>query len=551
MTEEVLLERGCYYDSARLMAVARELRAVPGVVDAEVMMGTAMNRALLADTGFSKANLDAAGPMDLVVAVRADPAAAIDAVRTRLAALLSGREAAPSASSASGGPPNLLDTLTAHPAAGLVSIAVPGAYAAFLAHRALDAGRSVFLFSDNVPVADEVALKRRAVEAGLLMMGPDCGTAILAGVGLGFANRVPRGPVGIVGASGTGTQEVSCSLAHAGIGVSHAIGTGSRDLSHEVGGLMTEMGVDLLAADEATKVVVVVAKHPHAEVAARLHAVFSALGKQVIVRYLGEAGRGRVDGVIYAGSLDEAAAAAAAAVIQAGGGDGSRAESVAVPAGSGAVDGSPPGAGALSDPKSLSAADALSLVRTPARTSGLTGAAPPSVTGRLVGLFGGGSLAAEAAHVLAGCGLPTSTPASALRAGRALPGHGHLVVDTGDDVYTVGRPHPMIDQTARCELIRAIGGDPEVGLLLLDLVLGDGSHPDPAPEIAVAVREARRRRATPLAVVCSVCGTTADPQGLRRQEQVLREAGIEVTATAAQAAALAASLLGAGAGRTA
>ena len=258
MTEEVFLERGCYYDSARLMAVARELRSVSGVADAEVMMGTAMNRALLADTGFSKTSLDAAGPMDLVVAVRAGSAEAIAAVKTRLAALLSGREASGAALSAasrsgeSGCPASLGDILTAHPAAGLVSIAVPGAYAAFLAHRALDAGRSVFLFSDHVPVADEVALKRRAVEAGLLVMGPDCGTAILSGVGLGFANRVPRGPVGIVGASGTGTQEVSCILARAGVGISHAIGTGSRDLSHDVGGLMTEMGVKLLAADEVT-----------------------------------------------------------------------------------------------------------------------------------------------------------------------------------------------------------------------------------------------------------------------------------------------------------
>ena len=224
----------------------------------------------------------------------------------------------------------------------------------------------------------------------------------------------------------------------------------------------------------------------------------------MIVRYLGETGRGVVDGVIYADSLDEAADAAA---VHACGGH----------------------------------------WRAPAITPSSTG--PNGAAGRLVGLFGGGSLAAEAAHVLAGHGLPTGTPESALRAGRALPGDGHLIVDTGDDVYTVGRPHPMIDQTARCDLIRAIGGDPGVGLLLLDLVLGDGSHADPAPEIAEAVIHARRSRATPLAVVCSVCGTAADPQGLLRQEQVLREAGIEVTATAAQAASRASGLLGAGVGR--
>jgi succinyl-CoA synthetase alpha subunit len=530
MTEEVILERGCYHDSARLMAVARALRAVSGVIDAEVMMGTAMNRALLADAGFPRDELAAARPMDLVIAVRADSVEAVGAVRTRLATLLSGRDVSSTKDDGTSGSENLPDALAAHPEAGLVSIAVPGVYAAFVAHRALDAGRSVLLFSNNVAIADEVALKRRAVEAGLLLMGPDCGTAILAGVGLGFANRVPRGTVGIVGASGTGTQEVSCILARAGVGISHAIGTGSRDLTHEVGGLMTESGVGLLAADEMTRVVVVVAKHPHAEVAARLHRVFADLGKPVIVRYLGEAGRGVIDGVVYAGSLDVAAAAAVAL---------DRGEAWRP-------------AEVKSVPTGPSPESGLSTVIGPPHGSGrsaVTG--PPSVTGRLVGLFGGGSLAAEAAHILACHGLSTSTPEAALRAGRPLPGDGHLIVDTGDDVYTVGRPHPMVDQTVRCDLIRATGGDAGVGIVLLDLVLGDGAHPDPAPEIAGAVDRARRGRTTPLAVVCSVCGTTADPQGLHRQEQVLREAGIEVTATAAQAAILASRLLGAGAGRMA
>jgi FdrA protein len=285
-----------------------------------------------------------------------------------------------------------------------------------------------------------------------------------------------------------------------------------------------------------TRVVVVVAKHPHAEVAARLHGVFAGLGKPVIVRYLGGAGRGGIDGVMYAGSLDEAAAVAAA---HARGGTWRPAEVAPAPAGPS------PGSG------SEVAADLSTGTGSGAGMDAVPGSGSPPVAGRLVGLFGGGSLAAEAAHILAGHGLPTSTPEVVLRAGRPLPGDGHLIVDTGDDVYTVGRPHPMVDQTVRCDLIRTAGGDPGVGIVLLDLVLGDGAHPDPAPEIAEAVGYARRRRTTPLAVVCSVCGTTADPQGLQRQEQILREAGIEVTTTAAQAAMLAARLLGAGAGRTA
>ncbi len=528
MTQEVILERGCYYDSARLMAVARALRSVTGVADAEVMMGTAMNRALLKDVGFAGAELDTAGPMDLIIAIRAESSEAVGEARNLLATLLSGREAlsggeaGPAATTRSGGPVALPHVLAAHPAASVVSIAVPGDYAAFVAHRALDSGRSVFLFSDNVSIAEEVALKSRAVEDGLLLMGPDCGTAILAGVGFGFANRVPRGPVGIVGASGTGTQELSCLLARAGIGISHAIGTGSRDLSREVDGRMTELGVRLLAADEMTQVIVVVAKHPHPDVAARLHRVFADLGKRVVARYLGEPGPGARDGVFYADSLSEAAAAAMLHV---------RCRPGPVTRRGPASPGPPSVAGLPSSRLALATPE--------------SGSESPAIAGRLVGLFGGGSLAAEAAHVLAGHGLSISAPQAALRPGEPPPGTDHLVIDTGDDVYTVGRPHPMVDPTVRCGLIGCAGADPGVGVLLLDLVLGDGAHPDPAPEIAAAVRRAREGRAHPLAVVCSVCGTLDDPQGLLRQEQTLHDAGIIVTATAAEAAEVAAGLLGA------
>src|SRR5580704_9603583 len=95
------------------------------------------------------------------------------------------------------------------------------------------------IFSDNVPIAEEASLKHEARERGLMVMGPDCGTAIIGGVPLAFANAVPRGDIGIIGASGTGIQEVSTLIARAGRGVRHAIGTGGRDMHAEVGGLTT------------------------------------------------------------------------------------------------------------------------------------------------------------------------------------------------------------------------------------------------------------------------------------------------------------------------
>lgn len=506
MSTLVLVRAGCYQDSARLMQVSRELAAVPGVTEAVAMMGTETNRRLLADAGFPKEELAGATPLDMIVALRAQSPEALDTVQAALDGLLAGRGASvASGGVAAGGgrPRTVAEALEAHPDANLVSVAVPGLYAAFVAHRALDAGRSVFLFSDNVSIADEVALKRRASDRGLLVMGPDCGTAILSGVGLGFANRVERGPVGIVGASGTGIQELSCLLDRKGVGISHAIGTGSRDLSEAVDGMMTEAGLALLARDPETRCVLLVAKHPAESVARRLHVVLAKLGKPVTVRYLGEPARGAVDGVVYAGSLDEAAESAAKCV------------------------------GARPSPE-VAASVEPEEGPGPGQSSGQV---------RLVGLFGGGSLAAEARCVLAASGLETVVPAEKLSGHAPLP-PGNLIVDTGDDAYTVGRPHPMVDQTVRCELIRAAGADLSVRVLLLDLVLGDGAHPDPAPELVSCVVAARAARGgRPLAVVVSVCGSRRDPQGTARQEDLLRRAGIHVASSAARAAAEAAALL--------
>jgi FdrA protein len=505
VNDRVVVRKGSYHDSARLMAVARELQAIDGIEAAEVMMGTPANRELLAAAGFAATDLGGATPMDMVVALRAARPEALEEAERTLAELLAGGGGAVGAVREDERPGSVAEAVAFRPQANLVSIAVPGAYAAFVAHRALDAGRHVFLFSDNVPLADEVALKRRGVEAGLLVMGPDCGTAIVAGCGLGFANRVPRGPVGIVGASGTGIQEVSCLLAQAGVGVSHAIGTGSRDLSAEVGGVMAEMALRALGDDPGTGVVVLVAKHPDAGVAARLHGVLAGLGKPAVVRYLGEEPREPSNAVRYAATLDEAAGIAVALV---------RGEAAPTPA-------------------------------MPVRADERAGA--DAIRGRLIGLFGGGSLAAEAQLVLRRRGVVATAPAEPLRPDRPILGSNNLIVDLGDDAYTVGRPHPMVDQSLRCALIEKSAGDPGVAVVLLDLVLGDGAHRDPAPEIAAAVARGRGARGeAPLAVVCSLCGCESDPQGLTRQEAALCAAGITVATSAAQAAAVAAARLGAG-----
>src|SRR5690606_14776291 len=125
----------------------------------------------------------------------------------------------------------------------------PGVYAAFEAFRALENNLNVMMFSDNVTVEDEIKLKDLAVKKDLLMMGPDCGTAIINGVGLCFANKIKRGPIGLVAASGTGLQEVTVLIDQFGGGISQAIGVGGRDLSKDVMGRMTLHAINALNAD--------------------------------------------------------------------------------------------------------------------------------------------------------------------------------------------------------------------------------------------------------------------------------------------------------------
>ena len=498
MTVRIVVQQGTYHDSAFLMQVARKMQERPGIEEAVVLMGTPMNRDLLTQAGFDGSALADVGPMDLVVALRGE-AEALEEAETEVGALLSGQGRSGAGERTKRRLRSLREAAEERPDAAVVSIAVPGEYAAHVAHDALDAGRHVFLFSDNVALEDEVALKERGRAAGLLVMGPDCGTSILSGVRFGFANRVPRGPVGIVGPSGTGIQEISCILANAGVGVSHAIGTGGRDMKEAVGGGMSEMALRMLAEDEDTQVVVLVAKSPGEAVTAHFDEVLDSLGKPAVVRYLGQVPRQGRPNVCYTATLDEAAVVAAERV----GGH--------VQAGEGA---------------DISAVASEIL------------AGREHIAGRLVGLFGGGSLAAEARLCLARHGLPSTVPDGPLD--DSTVADGHLIIDVGEDFYTRGRPHPMVDQAARLELIEAVGRDPSVGLLLLDVVLGDGAHPDPAPELAEGIEALGE--SGPL-VVCSVSGAPADPQGKQRQETTLAQAGVLVMPTAAGAATLAALLI--------
>lgn len=491
--------RSAYHDSVTLMRLTRDMEAVSGVRRAAAMMGTPQNRAVLRDAGLLTGVGEASGPTDLVIAVAAESEAAARAAEALARTTLTARpiEAARSVVR----PRTLASALHGLPEASLALVSVPGPYAGAEARKALEAGLHVMLFSDHVPLETEIELKRLAIARGLFLMGPDCGTAIIAGVPLGFANAVPRGRIGIAAASGTGVQEVSTLIARAGEGISHAIGVGGRDLSDAVGGLMMQQALAALAADAATEVICVIGKPAGAGIGARLTSQAASLGKPCVVHFVGDTDRSRVGAIVAAATLEDCARAAVALA------HGQQPDAVEF---------------------TLQRGDVERLVAEAAAELG-----PGQRFVR--GVFSGGTLAWEARSILHD------------RLGDVVPGvtgggNGHRVVDLGEDVFTAGRPHPMIDGTLRREWIAREAGDSATAVLLLDLVLGYGAHPDPAGELLPALSQVRGARSRRVAIVASVTGTDADPQPRAAQAARLAGAGVLVMPSNAQAARLAAAI---------
>lgn len=497
MTDSVQIRRGEYHDSVTLMQVSQRVRTAPGVQDALIGMGTDLNLGLMRDTGFDVPA--EAGPNDLVVALRGEDDEAVAAGQEMLTTVLAElRERSRTSGSTTEVAARTIGNGARRSGAGIALISTPGQYAALDALDAVNAGLSVMLFSDNVSVEQEIALKDAAAAQDVLVMGPDCGTAAVNGALLGFANVVRPGRFGMVAASGTGAQQVMTLLDQAGEGISHCLGVGGRDLSAQVGGRSATQALRALAADEATEHVVIVSKPAAEEVVARLEQLADELGVAVSWATLG---RGRPD---LTAATEQTLRDAGANVPQEWPSWG--------------VEGS-----------------------TSAQTSG----------GHLRGLFCGGTLADEA-MILAEAELGPITSNIPLEGATKVSGHdipaGHVVIDFGEDEMTQGRAHPMIDPSLRLEAIREQGRDASCGVLLLDLVLGHGSHTDPAGELAAAIQDARSAAAADgrdLPVVVTLVGAEADPQGLDRCARALTAAGAQVYASNAQATRAALAHLGA------
>jgi len=473
------------------MLGSRDAEAVEGVTFAAAVTATPVNRSLLEAQGFDLAD-ENPGPNDLVVALRAESDDAADAAERAIAERLSG-----SADIATRAPgdirPRSWRSATRNSDVNLAFVSVPGRFATVEVAQALEAGLDVFCFSDGLSLNDEATLKKVAIDRGLLLMGADCGTAIIDGVGLGFANAVERGPMGVVGASGTGIQEVTCLLDSADLGISHAIGVGGRDLSSEVGGAMTVRGIELLDDDESTSIIVVISKPPDGAVADRVIEAAGQAHKPVVVGFLGGGGK-------------HGDAAANVAIV-------------------GSLEGA--------------AREAARLAGTQIET---TSPLPQRHTpGFVRGLFCGGSLCYEAMILVAAMGRKVSSNVpirEEWRIAEVETSEGDTFIDFGEDELTAGRAHPMIDPTLRNERLARESRDPEVGAIVLDVVLGYGAHSDPAGDLGRVISEALDRR-DDLTIAVALCGTRGDPQRIDEQSTHLSNAGAYVSRNSAQAARVA------------
>ena len=503
-----------YRDSITMLRVSNELAKLDGVSQAAAVMATQLNKKLLRDIGFTGANVDSAKSDDMIIAIEATTKKLLEQAFSKADELILAK---PSTSSVGNALPNTLDAAVSEMEnANMVLISIPGRYAKSETLNAINKGLNVFLFSSNVSIEDELELKKRAISSHLLMMGPDCGTSIINDTILGFGNVLRPGPVGIVSAASTGLQQVSTLLDRQGIGISQGIGTGGNDLSDEVGGLMMIEGMRLLNDDPQTKIIVLISKPPGQKTEERVLEEASKCNKPVVINFLGS---GKIESrignnCVATRTLEEAAKLASEKLASNG-----------------------PWIGGNFDSEENQKAVAREWNRL----------AP--LQKYIRGLYSGGTLCYEAQMIMIPFIGEIRSNAPLNKTGRIegesdISGH-HICIDMGAEEYVVGRAHPMIDYTLRKLRILKEAKDPETAVILLDIVLGYGSNPDPSAELIPAIIQAKKLADDDgryLSVVASLVGTKNDPQQLDYQEKRLREAGVLLLSSNAQAALAAAQI---------
>ncbi len=502
-----------YFDSLKLMRISSKAASREGVGKVAVVMATDLNKQILKEVGLFTSDLERAKADELVVALSLKDESYLGPALGFIKGELD-RASAQAEESGEMVAKTFESALSMLPGANLALISVPGNYAKREAQKALEHGLHVFLFSDNVSIEDELELKRRASSRGLLVMGPGCGTSIINNIPIAFANVVKRGPVGIVAAAGTGIQEVSCLISNAGSGISHAIGTGGRDLSDAIGGITMMQGIEILEKDPQTEVILLISKPAGPQTAKKLTEFLSTCKKPFVVNFIGITTSEEFPGARWksARTLEDSAWMAVAFA---------RKEE--------------PGLSSFTEP-------AGEILSTASREWKRFAAEQRYVRG----LYSGGTLCSESTLILSELVSPVrsnAAPRPELKMQDTKKSEGHICLDMGEEEFTVGRAHPMIDPLLRQQRIIQEAQDPTTAVILLDIVLGYGAHPDPAGALVPSIHEGKKicsERGRYLSVIASVVGTDEDPQDLRGQKEKLIQAGVMVMPSNAQAARLAA-----------
>lgn len=493
-----LVKKNFYRDSVFLMALSNKVKTIDGVVDSSVMMGTAANKKLLAETGFFTEEGASASPNDLLICLSYNAQADIKKITAGVENMLDVPGARENAGSCVyENPKNIEEAVELQPDSNMAVISIPGQYVRYQSEKLLRKGVNQMIFSDNVSVEDEIHLKKIGVEKGLLVLGPDCGTAIINGVPLGFANVVRNGSIGVVAASGTGTQEVTTIIHKNGEGITQALGLGGRDLKKDVGGLMMIESIKMLENDPATKVICVVSKPPAPEVEEKVLAVIKKCRKPFVLIFLGSKTKMNDSGNLYFADTLEDAALKSIAVLK----------------------------NKKYSPKKKLPKKFTSIASKERRYH--------SKNRKYVrGLFSGGTLCDEAMFVLSDAigGIYSNIAVNQdLKLKDRNISYKNSFIDMGDDDFTRGVPHPMIDFTTRNKRMVQEAKDKEVAVLFFDMVLGYGAHPDPASAILPAITESQKiakKQKRHITFITSICGTNLDPQGFNKQKEILENAGV-------------------------
>lgn len=496
-----IIEKNSYQDSIVLMLLTNHLEEMPGINSISVMMGTPANKDIFKTGGLYTDELEKATPNDMVIVADLDNADLIDEIMAASKAYLEEQGKKNKGGASEERVKTWDKALELGEDASVAIFSIPGTHAALEIEKALDNDKHVFCFSDNVSLEDEVRLKQMAHEKGLLLMGPDCGTGIINGVPIAFTNSIRKGKIGVIGASGTGIQEVTTIIHKLGGGVTHAIGTGGRDLKEEVDGITFKDSIALLEQDPDVEVIVALSKPPAQRVREDILSLLRASNKPVVTIFLGEKPANHEKGLYHAHTLEETA-------------------QIAV----GLLNGQEP-------------TDKVEEIEVPNITL------KPGQK-NIKGFYSGGTLAYEAGMLIQEV---LGTDSLDGKDGYILHEAGHEVMDLGDDMYTQGKPHPMIDPSKRKEMLEKAGQDPETAVVLLDIVLGYGSHEDMATALAPTIKKVKADALADgreLAVIATIVGTDEDPQDIHAQRQILEDAGVIVRQSNAQAVKTALALIG-------